>query len=301
MPDPPSGCRAPMRCACIDIGTNTTRLLVAEEGPGGLRVLAQERAFTELGDLSELPAAKIDEVARAVEHHAALARSLDAARFRVVATGAVRTASNREELLEAVREAGGLEVEVLDPAEEATLAFAGALAAMRPAPEGSVAVAVVDVGGGSTELAIGSAPGGVYYTASMPIGSGRLTDGLVEHDPPRSEELDRIRAHAVAAWEELGELPEVDVALAVGGSAASLPRLVGERLDEGAVGQALGALVGAPASEVAERFGLDARRVALLPAGLIILEAGAARLRRPLEVGRGGLREGVVLGLLEPA
>ena len=55
-----------MRCACIDIGTNTTRLLVAEEGPGGLRVLAQERAFTQLGNLSVLPAAKIDEVARAV-------------------------------------------------------------------------------------------------------------------------------------------------------------------------------------------------------------------------------------------
>jgi len=295
-----------MRCACIDIGTNTTRLLVAEEGPGGLRVLAQERAFTQLGNLSVLPAAKIDEVARAVEHHATLARSLEATRFRVVATGAVRTASNREDLLEAVREAGGLEVEVLDPAEEATLAFAGALAAMRPGWAGGRAgsaskVAVVDVGGGSTELAIGSSTGGVGYTASMPIGSGRLTDAFIEHDPPRPEELDRIRAHAVAAWEELGELPQADVALAVGGSAASLPRLVGERLDEGAVGQALGALAGAPASAVAERFGLDARRVALLPAGLIVLEAAAARLRRPLEVGRGGLREGVVLGLLGAA
>jgi exopolyphosphatase / guanosine-5'-triphosphate,3'-diphosphate pyrophosphatase len=288
-----------MRCACIDIGTNTTRLLVAEDGPGGLRVLAQERAFTELGDASVLPVAKIDEVASAVEHHTRLARSLEAARFRVVATGAVRTATNREKLIEAVQEAGGLEVEVLDPADEATLAFRGALAAMRPAPEGEVAV--VDVGGGSTELAIGSAAGGVGYTASMPIGSGRLTDAFIEHDPPRREELDRIRARAVAAWEELGDLPDADVALAVGGSAASLPRLVGERLDEGAVGQALGALIEAPAAEAAERFGLDARRVALLPAGLIVLEAGAARLRRPLEVGRGGLREGVVLGLLEAA
>lgn len=292
-----------MRCACIDIGTNTTRLLVAEEGPGGLRVLAQERAFTQLGDLSVLPAAKIDEVTRAVAHHAALARSLEAARIRVVATGVVRTAANREALLEAAREAGGLEVEVLDPAQEATLAFRGALAAMRPGWAGWAGpesrVAVVDVGGGSTELAIGSAAGGVGYTASMAIGSGRLTDAFIEHDPPRREELDRIRARAGAAWEELGELPEADVALAVGGSAASLPRLVGERLDEGAVGQALDALSTASAAEVAERFGLDARRVALLPAGLIVLEAGAVRLNRALEVGRGGLREGVVLGLLE--
>ncbi len=292
-----------MRCACIDIGTNTTRLLVAEEGPGGLRVLAQERAFTQLGDLSVLPAAKIDEVTRAIAHHAALARSLEAARIRVVATGVVRTAANREALLEAAREAGGLEVEVLDPAQEATLAFRGALAAMRPGWAGWAGpesrVAVVDVGGGSTELAIGSAAGGVGYTASMAIGSGRLTDAFIEHDPPRREELDRIRARAGAAWEELGELPEADVALAVGGSAASLPRLVGERLDEGAVGQALDALSTASAAEVAERFGLDARRVALLPAGLIVLEAGAVRLNRALEVGRGGLREGVVLGLLE--
>ncbi|CAN5558925.1 Ppx/GppA phosphatase family protein [soil metagenome] len=292
-----------MRCACIDIGTNTTRLLVAEEGPGGLRVLAQERAFTQLGDLSVLPAAKIDEVTRAIAHHAALARSLEAARIRVVATGVVRTAANREALLEAAREAGGLEVEVLDPAQEATLAFRGALAAMRPGWAGWAGpesrVAVVDVGGGSTELAIGSAAGGVGYTASMAIGSGRLTDAFIEHDPPRREELDRIRARAGAAWEELGELPEADVALAFGGSAASLPRLVGERLDEGAVGQALDALSTASAAEVAERFGLDARRVALLPAGLIVLEAGAVRLNRALEVGRGGLREGVVLGLLE--
>jgi exopolyphosphatase/guanosine-5'-triphosphate,3'-diphosphate pyrophosphatase len=292
-----------MRCACIDIGTNTTRLLVAEEGPGGLRVLAQERAFTQLGHLSFLPAAKIGQVTRAVAHHAALARSLEAARIRVVATGVVRTAANREALLEAAREAGGLEVEVLDPAQEATLAFRGALAAMRQGwagwAEPESKVAVVDVGGGSTELAIGSAAGGVGYTASMAIGSGRLTDAFIDHDPPRREELDRIRARADAAWEELGELPEADVALAVGGSAASLPRLVGERLDEGAVGQALDVLTAASAAEVAERFGLDARRVALLPAGLIVLEAGAVRLRRALEVGRGGLREGVVLGLLD--
>lgn len=289
-----------MRCACIDIGTNTTRLLVAEEGPGGLRVLAQERAFTQLGDVTLLPAAKIDEVTRAVAHHAALARSLDAARVRVVATGVVRTAANREALLEAARNAGGVDVEVLDPAQEATLAFRGALAAMRPGWSDSEGrVAVIDVGGGSTELAIGSAAGGVDYTASMEIGSGRLTDGFIEHDPPRHEELDRIRARAGAAWEELGELPEAHVALAVGGSAASLPKLVGERLDEGAVGQALAVLTAASAAEVAERFGLDARRVALLPAGLIILEAGAVRLRRALEVGRGGLREGVVLELLD--
>ncbi len=286
-----------MRCACIDIGTNTTRLLVAEEDhAGALRVLAQERAFTELGDADDVGPEKTRMLADAVRGQAARARELQTGRLRVVATGALREAGDREAVLEALRDAGGAEVELLSGHEEATLAFTGALSTMRPAPDG--VVAVVDVGGGSSEVAVGRAGEGVTWAASMPVGSGRLTERFLLADPPSAEELAAARAHARAAWEALGVLPGSDLAVAVGGSAASLPRLVGERLDEEAVARALELLTGDSSAEVARVFELDPRRVRLLPAGLVVLEAAARRLGRALEVGRGGLREGVVLALM---
>lgn len=286
-----------MRCACIDIGTNTTRLLVAEEDhAGALRVLAQERAFTELGDADEVGPEKTRMLADAVRGQAARARELQTGRLRVVATGALREAGDREAVLEALRDAGGAEVELLSGHEEATLAFTGALSTMRPPPDG--VVAVIDVGGGSSEVAVGRAGEGVTWAASMPVGSGRLTERFLLSDPPSAEELAAARAHARAAWEALGELPGSDLAVAVGGSAASLPRLVGERLDEEAIARALELLTGDSSAEVARVFELDPRRVRLLPAGLVVLEAAARRLGRALEVGRGGLREGVVLALM---
>lgn len=286
-----------MRCACIDIGTNTTRLLVAEEDhAGALRVLAQERAFTELGDADEVGPEKTRMLADAVRGQAARARELQTGRLRVVATGALREAGDREAVLEALRDAGGAEVELLSGHEEATLAFTGALSTMRPPPDG--VVAVIDVGGGSSEVAVGRAGEGVTWAASMPVGSGRLTERFLLSDPPSAEQLAAARAHARAAWEALGELPGSDLAVAVGGSAASLPRLVGERLDEEAIARALELLTGDSSAEVARVFELDPRRVRLLPAGLVVLEAAARRLGRALEVGRGGLREGVVLALM---
>lgn len=286
-----------MRCACIDIGTNTTRLLVAEEDhAGALRVLAQERAFTELGDADEVGPEKTRMLADAVRGQAARARELQTGRLRVVATGALREAGDREAVLEALRDAGGAEVELLSGHEEATLAFTGALSTMRPAPDG--VVAVVDVGGGSSEVAVGRAGEGVTWAASMPVGSGRLTERFLLSDPPSAEELAAARAHARAAWAALGVLPSSDLAVAVGGSAASLPRLVGERLDEEAIARVLELLTGDSSAEVARVFELDPRRVRLLPAGLVVLEAAARRLGRALEVGRGGLREGVVLALM---
>jgi exopolyphosphatase / guanosine-5'-triphosphate,3'-diphosphate pyrophosphatase len=286
-----------MRFACIDIGTNTTRLLVAEPGPdGGLRVIAQQRAFATLGDRTEIGPEGLAALTAAVLGQAARMRELEAERARVVATGALRSAADRDAVLAALGEAAGLEVEVLSGEEEAALAFDGALAAMDPAPAGTVAV--VDVGGGSTELAFGTALQGARWTASMAVGSGALTDALLAGDPPTGAELDRARAEAAAAWEALGELPRAALALAVGGSAASLPRIAGERIDPAAVAEAVERVTAGPAHEVAERHGIDPLRVRLLPAGLVILEAGARRLGLPLEVGRGGLREGVVRALM---
>ena len=94
------------------------------------------------------------------------------------------------------------------------------------------------------------------------------------------------------------DVPQPDCAVAVGGSAASLRRLVGAVLEPDALERALARAVAAStAAEVARRFALDPERVRLLPAGMLILDAASQRLGRPLQIGRGGLREGVLLEL----
>jgi exopolyphosphatase/guanosine-5'-triphosphate,3'-diphosphate pyrophosphatase len=94
-----------------------------------------------------------------------------------------------------------------------------------------------------------------------------------------------------------GEVPHADCAVAVGGSAASLRTVVGSALDPRSLKRALNALCGGPCTEVAERYALEAERVRLLPAGILILDACAQRLRQPLQIGRGGLREGILLDM----
>ena len=91
-------------------------------------------------------------------------------------------------------------------------------------------VAVVDVGGGSTEIAVGTLDGGVEWAASFPFGSGFLADAYLGCDPPSASQMEDVRAHAARALAGIDPGP-IDVAVAVGGSAASLRRLVGEALD----------------------------------------------------------------------
>jgi len=283
-----------MRCACIDIGTNTTRVLVADAERGRLTELRQERAFTRIGKGmtpgGAISRAKIEEVAQVVGAQVALARSLGAEAVSVVATAAIRDAANRDEFCAAM----GVEVVILDGEDEARLAFLGATQTLGEELPGRIGV--VDVGGGSTEIAIGTLAGGVDRWTSLPVGSGLLADRYLRSDPPAMPELDLLFAHATTELEAV-DLPAPDRAVAVGGSAASLRTVVGSVLDREALQRALLVLCGASTAAVAERFGLDAERVRLLPAGIVILHAAAQRLGQPLQIGRGGLREGVLLDL----
>jgi exopolyphosphatase/guanosine-5'-triphosphate,3'-diphosphate pyrophosphatase len=287
-----------MLCGCIDIGTNTTRVLVAEARPGGLKEVLQRRAFTRLGrglaPGGTIPAARIAETADVVAELHALAEQAGAGTIRAVATAVIRRAANRDEFCHAIRAHGGVEVDVLDGEEEARLAFLGATRTLGRPLEGRVAV--VDVGGGSTEIAVGTLAGGVEWAASFAFGSGFLADAYLGGDPPGPDELAAVRMHADRALSGIDPGP-VDHAIAVGGSAASLRRLVGEVLDARSLSRALRVLTSGPAPDVAMRFDLDAQRVRLMPAGLLALDAAAAALGRPLEIGWGGLREGVVLDL----
>lgn len=285
--------------ACIDIGSNTTRLLVAEPGEGVLREVMAQRAFTRLGKGlrrdGRIADAKLDEVGEVVATQVRLARELGAGPLRAVATAAIRRAANGPELCDVVRERAGVDVEVLDGDEEARLAFVGATRTLGHPVEGDVAV--VDVGGGSSELAIGTVAGGVHWSASFGIGSGYLADAYLRSDPPSIDELEAVRQHAGGAFEGV-EVATPSLAVAVGGSATSLRRLVGAELEHETLERGVRVLATTPAAEVARRFELDPERVRLLPAGILILEAISDRLGCPLQIGRGGVREGVILEMI---
>ena len=291
-----------MVCGCIDIGSNTTRVLVAEAKGGQLREVLQRRAFTRIGKGlkpgAEIPRAKIEEVAGVVASHRQLAEQVGAHPVRTVATAAIRGAANRDEFVEVVGERGGVEVTILEGEEEARLAFVGATRTLGRALEG--VVGVVDGGGGSTEIAVGTLADGVSWWASFRLGSGHLADEYLHSDPPGAAELLAMSAHAAGAFGEL-DMPRPDAGVAVGGSAASLRRLVGTGLEPETMQRALRVLSEAPAAVVAERFALDPQRVRLMPAGMLILDAAAQSLGCALVIGRGGLREGVLLELAEAA
>ena len=282
--------------ACIDIGSNTTRLLVAEPVDGRLREILQQRAFTRLGknlrDDDAIPHGKIEEVAEVVATQVRVAHELEASDLRVMATAVIRRAANREELVEAVSERVGLEVHVLDEDEEARLAFLGATRMLTHPVHGEVAV--VDVGGGSSEVAVGTIEDGVRWSESWRVGSGFLADSYLRSDPPAIEELEAVRAHVAGTFEGF-DVESPTLAVAVGGSATSLRRLVGAELDHETLERGVRVLATTPVEEVARRFELEAERVRLLPAGILILEAISDHLGRPLQIGKGGLREGAIL------
>ncbi len=285
-----------VRCACIDIGSNTTRLLVAECAAGTISEVHQERAFTYLawGGLPDgaIAPGKLREVADVVSAQLSTARELGCGRVRAVGTAAIRRAPNATELTAAVRDACGLEVEILTELEEARLAFVGAARAHGQAGAGTLGV--VDVGGGSSELVVGEVPDQVSWSASFPLGSGDLARRHLRSDPPSAEEIAQARDEVNATLGEI-DVPQPAEAVAVGGSAASLSRLAGRLLDAAALARALGELLAAPGQEVARRFGIELERVRLLPAGLVILQAASERFGRPLAVAGGGLREGVLM------
>ncbi|MEA2144148.1 MAG: exopolyphosphatase / guanosine-5-triphosphate,3-diphosphate pyrophosphatase [Solirubrobacteraceae bacterium] len=286
------------RCACIDVGSNTTRLLVAMDDDGRrLREVFSERAFTRLGAArgndGEIRADKVAEVAAVVARQVATARRLGAQDVRIVATAAVREAGNAAALTAAVDRECGARLEILDGVDEARLAFAGAVGMLAERPAGLLGV--VDVGGGSTELVVGTWAGGVTWSVSLPVGSSVVTEADLPTDPPSPAELARLRRKLARVFADV-EAPRPVRAYAVGGSATSLRRLVGGiDLERDALARGLQALVTRPAEEIALALGLHPERARLLPAAILLLDAASHALQAPLQLAGGGLREGVVL------
>ena len=287
----------PMRAGVIDVGSNTVRLLVAKDSRRGPTIIATRRAHLGMGDDIErcgsISDQKLEQLARLVGRYAVEGRKAGVDRLEAVVTAPGRQSSNGEVLRDVVRSATGLPVRQLSAEDEGRLAYAGAVRGCR---SGGEPVGVVDVGGGSTQLMVGTTEE-VSWLHCLDLGSLRLTARYLVSDPPSEAEL-IAAAEAVEEALEHVTPPLPRTVLATGGTARSLRRIAGRRLGADELGGALAALTAAPAVQVAEEHGIPVERAWVLPAGTIVLREVQRRLGVKLEVARCGLREGVVLELL---
>jgi exopolyphosphatase/guanosine-5'-triphosphate,3'-diphosphate pyrophosphatase len=288
-----------MLCAAVDIGSNTTRVLVAEPQQGQLRKVMEQRAYTRIDKAAKrknkITAEKVAELTEVVTTQVRLAQELGAEAIRIVATAAIREAKNGEQVAKEIAEAAGAPVEILSEEEEGRLAFLGATKTLGHPVAGDVGV--VDVGGGSSEIIIGTVAEGVRAVRSFKIGSGAIAEEFLDNDPPSASEIRSVRDYIGEFFDGI-EVEHPDQAVAVGGSATSLRTLVGAVLEYETLERAVRVLASDPIADVAKRFELDPRRVRILPAGVLILEKLSELLGQPLQIGKGGLREGVILDLL---
>jgi exopolyphosphatase/guanosine-5'-triphosphate,3'-diphosphate pyrophosphatase len=277
-----------MRIGVIDIGSNTIRLLVAEVEGGAVVPIDKERVRLSLGEEIErqgsVSETSIATAAKSVRKLCSIAQRHQVESLDVFLTAPGRQSANAEELIAALRRAAEHPVRVLSTEEEGRLAYGGAVATADitlPAR-----IAVCDVGGASTEIAVGSPGHAPDWIASVDLGSVRLS--------ARADDLEDARREAAAAFAGL-EPPSVDVALAVGGSARATRRLVGAWLAGVELTEALRLVETTTPRAIAKRFGVDRSRARILPAGVAILAQVHELLGVPLHVCDGGIREGAVL------
>ncbi len=205
------------RVAAIDCGTNSLRLLVADVGAdrADLRDVHREMRIVRLGQgvdaTGQLAPEALNRTRAALVDYAATLRRTGAERVRMVATSATRDARNRDDFFGMVRDTLGVEAEVISGDEEAVLSFTGAVGELDPADGPFV---VVDVGGGSTELVVGTLEDGgavsLHAARSVDVGSVRITERCLAGDPPTAGEVAEARAVASAILAEVFDAVPVE-------------------------------------------------------------------------------------------
>lgn len=276
-----------MRIATIDIGTNTTLLLIAESSDG--RVVAERAEITRLGRgigaAGGLGRPGIERTLEVLGEYAQLARAHGAALY-AIATEGVRRAANAQDFLLPAGQVLGRAVEVIDGDREAALTF---LAARRsfPAATDDTAV-VVDIGGGSTEIIVSRA-GAVEFRRSLPLGSVRLTEKHVKNDPATAAEVDAVTdevSHLLSAVPFPGGLVTL---IGIAGTVTTLAAMAlhmvsydsaivhGHRMSREALDGQIARLRASRQSERETMVGLDPKRADVILAGALLLRCIAER------------------------
>jgi exopolyphosphatase / guanosine-5'-triphosphate,3'-diphosphate pyrophosphatase len=259
--------------AVIDIGTNTTRLLVAEIEDGQVVELERRTAITRLGQgvdsSGRLAQEAMDRVAEAIAVYREVIDRLGAERLVALATSAMRDAENGPEFREFLKERFGIEARTIPGDEEARLTFLGATSARHDDHES----VVVDIGGGSTEYVVGRPGHDPEFHVSTQMGSVRHTERFLHSDPPKNQELEQLAA-------AVGEIvPDVSVeqGIAVAGTATSLAaidgagELHGYRMNLATCERIVAMLAGMPLDERRSVKGLHPDRAPTIVAGAVIL------------------------------
>lgn len=272
------------RVAAIDVGTNSTRLLVAEGHPDGFRSIDRRMTITRLGqdvDRRRLLAPEaLKRTLATIADYAAMCGEYGVERLRVTGTSAVRDARNRDELFTGVKRLTGSQPELLSGEAEARVTFLGAVSDLSE----ENAVLVVDIGGGSTELIVGREMS--ERSVSLDIGCVRSLEKHLHSDPPTDGELDGLRAEATEAL--LGAREALDVPadarlVGVAGTVTQLATLEAgvpvydpevthhAVLSHGDVRRLARRLAGLPYEKRARVKGLEPGRVDVIVAGAEIL------------------------------
>lgn len=305
------------RLAVIDVGTNTVRLLVAEpDGRGTYRTLLTAQEITRLGQgllaARELQPEPIRRTVRALRRYRDLAEAQGAATILAVGTSALREAKNRNVFLAAARDETGVEVAIIPGEEEARLGLLGVRAGLPDAP---ARLAMMDIGGGSTELLVADGET-ILAAVSTGLGVVKLTERCLHADPPRPDDLETVRRTAAerldrARTMELRGVLPVSTFVGTAGTVTSLAavdlalvpydpvRVTGHRMTRVRVAQMLHRLASLPLADRRRVPGLEPARADVIVAGGVICLAAMDVLGFPeLTVSDGGLREGILLDFL---
>ena len=272
-----------MRVAAVDLGTNSTRLLVADVEDGRLDEVARRLKITRLGEgvdeRKRLLPAPIARVRNVLTDFRREAERLGAERTLAVATSAVRDAENGEAFLGEVEWSYGFQTRLLSGDEEAQLTFRG-VSTGRDVAEDTL---VIDIGGGSTELVVGR-PDGLRFHDSLDLGAVRLTERFLHSDPSADDELDACAAAVRGLLDErVPQEVRPQTAIGVAGTITSIAaldlglaeydpdRVHGHRLSREGVVTQLERLASLPLAERREIPALDPDRAPVIVAGTVIL------------------------------
>jgi exopolyphosphatase / guanosine-5'-triphosphate,3'-diphosphate pyrophosphatase len=299
-----------VRVAVVDMGTNSTRLLVADVADGRVDGIERRSTVTRLGrgvdTTRQLATEAIDDVANAVGEYISIYEPLSPDGLAVLATSAVRDAGNADAFIAELRERFALDARILTGEEEARLTYLGAVAG-RPAADGTL---VIDIGGGSTEIVVGSGHEVTFHT-SLQVGTVRHTERHIRNDPPTAPELEALAEDVrklIFAELAAADFFDIRAGIAVAGTPTSLAAIEQELdpydpeqvhgyvLTLDSVQRMYSMLSGKSLEERLEVTGLHPGRAPTIVAGVVILiQAMRAFGLQRIEVSEHDILDGAAL------